>query len=343
MKRLICLGLLLPLLSGCSFVTLERQIYPICMSIDATEKGEIQIGVQAPVSGGGSTSQAEYAILSATGETFETALRTLSASVPYPLHFGQIRLCLIGYPLASSAPIRPLLEMLLELPTMRPNAYVSISLGDALSVMQNQKPDFGMRLSTHLNLLISRMQREHLLPDSSLSNCVRELSDGRSDLLIGVSAVNARLLPKENASPAWALGEPWSDALVPPDMVAGLLPHTSGNPVEYLGSAAVSGGEISGVLTADQTQLCLQLMEEAEFKTARDGEFLQLQIHLPKESDLAGNQEQIRGLMEILQAMESDPLLFGCICSMGFLTEEEWREYGFRRRYAGADVWIGVE
>lgn len=341
------------MLTGCSFVTLERQIYPICMSVDVSQDGWM-VGVQAPRAEAGGN--ASYEILSAAGDTFDHALRTLSASTPYPLHFGQIRLCLIGYPLAVKTEMRGLLRTLLELPSMRPDCYVSIALGSAMDVMQYQKPDFGMRLSTHLSLLLDRMQKEHLLPDSTLSACVREMSDGRSDMLIGVSALNRRLLPEENktapdggsggsqteSKPAFALGEPWSDALLPPDIMAGLVPHTSQNPVEYLGAAALSLRRVSGVLTADQVQLTLRLLQEASIRTKREGEALQLQILLPAESELAQNTDAIYGLMETLQALGSDPLLFGCRCSMSFASNAQWEQYDFRRRYPKAEVMVGV-
>ena len=351
MKRLCLLLLVLPMLTGCSFVTLERQIYPICMSVDVSQDGWM-VGVQAPRAEAGGN--ASYEILSAAGDTFDHALRTLSASTPYPLHFGQIRLCLIGYPLAVKTEMRGLLRTLLELPSMRPDCYVSIALGSAMDVMQYQKPDFGMRLSTHLSLLLDRMQKEHLLPDSTLSACVREMSDGRSDMLIGVSAVNRRLLPEEKKSapgsggneepsaPAAALGEPWSDALLPPDIMAGLIPHTSQNPVEYLGAAALSGHRVSGILTADQVQLALRLKEEAKMRVLREGERLCLQINLPKDSTLLQNTDAIVGLMETLQALGSDPLLFGCICSMGFAADAAWERYDFRSRYPQAEVVVSV-
>jgi len=342
------------MLTGCSFVTLERQIYPVCMCVDLSEDGWV-IGVQAPRAEAGGN--ASYEIVSATGDTFGHALRTLSASTPYPLHFGQIRLCLIGYPLAVKTEMRGLLRTLLELPSMRPDCYVSIALGSAMDVMQYQKPDFGMRLSTHLSLLLDRMQKEHLLPDSTLSACVREMSDGRSDMLIGVSALNRRLLPEENktapeggsggnqleSKPAFALGEPWSDALLPPDIMAGLVSHTSQNPVEYLGAAALSSRRVSGILTADQVQLTLRLLEEADIRAKRMGEALQLQILVPKENELSQNTDAIYGLMETLQALGSDPLLFGCRCSMGFSSDAQWERYDFRRRYPKAEVAVGVK
>ena len=351
MKRLCLLLCCLPMLCSCSFITLERQIYPICMSIDHTEDGKYLIGIQAPRASAGSGA-ASYEIITATGTTFDETLRTLSASTPYPLNFSQIRLCLIGYPLAAVTHLRALLRTVLELPTMRPNCYVSIAMGSAVEVMQRQQPDFGMRLSTHLSLMLDRMRTENLLPDSTLSVCVRDLSDGRSDPLIGVSAVNPHLLPEEekaqqqpsgspkpaDETPAFALGEPWSDALLPEGISAGLVPHTSQNPVEYLGAAALSHGRVSGVLTADQVQLVLRLQKEARMKVAREGEKVQLQIWLKEGSALAQNVDAIYGLMEVLQALRSDPLLFGCMCSMGFGTDEEWMQYDFSGKYHAAQV-----
>lgn len=355
-KRLaLLLCCCVPLFCSCSFITLERQIYPICMSLDVTEDGRFQIGVQAPRASG--NDDASYDIITASGKTPQDTLRVLSASTPYPLNFSQIRLCMISYRLASTTALRPLLRVLLELPSMRPTAYISIALGSALDVLQNQQPDFGMRLSTHLSLLLDRTRQERLLPDSTLANCVRELSDGRSDFLIGVCAVNPSLIKEEEtakkespgggssseSSPAFAIGEPWSDELLPENVLAGMLAHTSPNPVEYLGSAAISSGRVSGILTADETQLTLRLLSEAKLKVAREGEQIQLQIWLDGENDLANDQERIRTLMEKLKTLHSDPLTFGRICSMGFLTDREWQAFRFQHKYPAAPLYIGME
>ncbi len=353
MKKLFLLLLLFPLFTSCSLVTMERQIYPICLSVDATEDGQFQLALQAPRSSG--NDDASYDIISATGKTLEDAMRVLSASTPYPLNFSQIRLCIVGYHLAATTPLRPLLRTLMEQPSMRPTAYVSIAMGKALDVLQNQQPDFGMRLSTHLNLLLDRLQQERLLPDSTLSYCVRELSDNRTDLLIGLCAVNRSLIPeeenakKENAptggqsSPAFAIGEPWSDELLPENVLAGMINHTSPNPVEYLGAAAVSEGRVSGVLTADETQLALRLFKETTRRVARNGNQLQLQILLKEGSDLTDDLPRIDDLMQKLQSLDCDALLFGGICAMGFRTNAEWEAYGFRSRYRTAHIAIGTE
>lgn len=355
--RQLWLLLCLPLLCACSSATLDRQVYPICLSVDMTQDGGFCVGVQAPRAS--ADNPASYELFTATGKDLDAALRTLAASTPYPLNFCQIRLCVVSYRLAATTPMRPLLRTLLELPTMRPSAYVSVALGNALDVLQYQKPELNTRLSTHLTLLLSRSQSENLLPDSTLSYCVRELADGSCDPLMGVCAVNAKLLKQKqdsqssqgsneeggsgSASPAFALGEPWSDALLPEDIVAGLIPHTNQNPVEYLGSAAMSGGRVSGVFTADETQLLLRVREEAALRVARDGENMQLQIVLPKGSPLASDMDAIRALVQKAQALRSDPFRFGCVCSMGFYLNESFERFAFDRKYPDAPLWVGVD
>lgn len=338
MKRLFCLLMLLPLFTGCSHTYLERQVYPICLSIDLTAQGQYRIGLQAPRSNSGE--QSAYEILTGTGDTPEDALRVLAASTPCPINFSQIRLCLLSYGLSSTTPLRPLLRVIFELPGMRPNAQVMVAQGSALEVMQAQKPDFGQRLSTHLNLLFERMQREQTLPDSSLSYCIRELSDGRSDLLLCLCAVNPRL-DEQQEQAAFAVGEPWSDQLLPENEMAGLLTRSGPNPVEYVGSAAVSDGQVCGMLSAQETQLAVRTLDEAERRVALEGDFIQLQVLLPRSSTL--DPQAVTALIQKLQAMHSDALRFGCEASTAFLTDEAWRMLRFDERYPLAAVVVGTK
>ena len=114
MKRAWLLCVLLaagPLLGACSYASLERQVYPICLSVDLDEKGRYQVGVQAPQSSTESGSAA-YDLLTATGDSFADAMRVLSASTPYPFNFSQVRLCLVSYDLAATTHLRPLLRTL---------------------------------------------------------------------------------------------------------------------------------------------------------------------------------------------------------------------------------------
>ena len=268
MNKLWLILLCLPLLTGCGLGLLEREVYPLVISVDMEADGRITVGIQAPESLADGA-EPVYDVLCATGDTPEAALSLLRASTPFPLNFCQVRLCLVGYDLASAQELRPLLRWLLNLPAMRPDAHVMIALGQAESVMEAQKPDFGMRLSNHLNLLFERLGQEDLLPDAPLSLCVQRLSDPLDDLLLGLCALNqtvaeeqqkqqdakhVSLLPKgemagrgENPAEGWVqVSAP--AGLLPADEIAGILPRQG----ETLAEGWMQLSAPAGLLPADE-------------------------------------------------------------------------------------------
>ncbi len=362
MKRLcafLLLLCLLPTLSACSYDSLERQAYPICISVDLKE-GRYRLGIQAPQSSA-QEGGASYDVLTATGDTLDDAIRVLSAANPYPLNFSQVRLCLIGYELAATTHLRPLLRTLFELPSMRPDAYVMVAIGDAAEVMAAQKPDLGMRLSTHLNLLFEHLRQEQLLPYSSLSACVQEIGGDMADPLMCICAINPSLQPKKQeqsggqsgsggggggsggsggggAAQTFAQRENNASGLLPEDIIAGMLPQTSMNPVEYLGSAAVSDGRVSGLLTARETQLVTRTMMECRRAVAMEGEGMQLQLLMPKASPLENDRKEIRRVVEKLQGLDCDAFGFGWTAATSFYTDAQWEGYAFRKRFRTAEV-----
>lgn len=355
-KRLIVLLMLSSLLSltGCSYAYLERQVYPICLSVDMDEEGAYTIGVQAPAAMS-SGSQPVYDVLTASGDTFDDAFNTLAASTPYPINFSQIRLCLIGYHLASTTNLRPLLRTLFEQPSMRSNACVMIALGNAAEVMAAQKPDLGMRLSTHLNILFEQLRQDELLPDSSLAACVRDLESGMSDPLLLICAINAQLQNGQGGGESggesdggggdgesvetFVTGEPWSDALLPEDLLAGMLPQTSVNPVEYLGCAAVADGRVSGVLTARETQIAVHALNHCTRRVAVDGDYVQFQLLVAE----AGEIETTQAVLSKLHSLHCDAMGFGWAAASRFLTDDEWEAFGFDRRYREGEAVVGLE
>lgn len=342
--------------SGCSYAFLERQVYPICLSVDIDENDRFQVAVLAPQSTG-EKDEAQYVTLSASGRTYDEAMNILAAATPYPLNYCQIRLCLLGYDLAATTNLRPLCRSLFELPTMRPDAYVMVALGNAAQTMSAQKPDLGMRLSTHLNLLFERLLQENMLPHSSLSACVREMESGLSDPLLCICAVNPKATESDNkqqnapkntegspqqagdASAAFATsGEPWNEDLLPPDLIAGMLPHTGKNPVEYLGSAAISDGRVSGLLSARETQLIVRALVSGKRKVAIDGEKMQLQLLIPTGGDLGGRQDELLAALRALQSLDCDVMGFGWAAAKAFYTDAAFEAFGFDRRFREAEL-----
>ena len=126
--------------------------------------------------------------------------------------------------------------------------------------------------------------------------------------------------------------------MLPENEIAGLLSRTGPNPVEYIGAAAVSDGRVTGMLTGEETQLAVRVLDETRRKVALGGNELQLQVIVKKGSALEGQENNIIHLVEKLQAMHSDALLFGCEASRAFLTDAAWQQFRFREMYPSAPV-----
>lgn len=340
MKKLLLAALCLLTLSGCGYNMLERQVFPLCISLDLEADGRYTVGVQASESAAAGAKPV-YDLLTATGSSPEEALDLLSASTPFPLNFCQVRQCLVSYELGCQQPLRPMLAWLLNLPTMRPNAQVMITLGPAKEVLQAQQPDFGMRLSNHLNLLFERLKLEGLLPDTTLSTCTQQLADPPGDLLMCLCAVNPAV--EENAKeqqdeesgdaqPAAVMGEPWNTDLLPDGAVAGILPHDSLNPVEYLGSAVVADGLVCGVLSARETQLVLlaeaQCAHQALFQEGR------MILRVQTSPALAPNRQALTAALETLRLMGCDAL--GFAYTIPFQTNRQRQGFDFKSAFASA-------
>lgn len=369
MKRIllaVLLGLCALALCSCTAATMERQTFALCLGVDTDQENQITLSVQTPMNGsgsGGNTETPEYTVFSATGKDFDEAFALLAASTPCPINFSQLRLCVISYELAARTELRPLLTKLSQLSSMRPAAYVMITLGNAQEVLKAQKPDFGMRMSTHLSLYTKRLYNEKIMPDAALSLCVRELGAGRMDPLLAVCAVNPALKPKEDsggqsgaagggaggdtgggAAAAFSEGEPWTRELLPESMMAGMLPRTGNDPVEYLGSATVGNGRVSGALSAEETQIVLRTKQLAKLEVITEDGGIRLQIWLPKaESERQGLEEKnVLQVMRKLQALHCDALGFGGAAARGMMGDAEWAALDMESKYPTAEVYVGM-
>lgn len=343
LKRIAALALLLllPLVAGgCSVHSGEKQIFPICMSLDKLPDGRIQLAVQvssmAPEGG--------YAVFSAAGDSFEQALEILGASMPYPLHFGQLRLCLLGWTPAAEGELRTLLEPVGRLSTISPNAYLFAAMGNAAEIMEAQQPDLGVRLSTYLDQLLTRLRQEKLTPPETLHDVLHMLSSSYGDPLLGLCALNRQATEKTDASgssgeqtggaaggaasggdaqPAFrqsgsiAIGEPSPGSDLPAALSAGDLPRRGGNPVEYTGCAAVGGGRITGILTAAETHLVLTLREQTTVTQISDNGAT---IAIPQGINL----DTAARLVTKLQSLNCDALRLGAAEAKQYNTSKNW-------------------
>ncbi len=349
---LLCVSLIT--LSGCVDPEMERQTFAICMSLDQADNG-ITLAIQAPKNGQVTTdgNPQNYEIISVTAVDLISALHLLSVTTPYPINYSQMRIIVFSNDVVQNESFYALLTTLESLRTMRAQATLLISVGDAQDILKKQTPDFGMRLSTHLDTLFSLLQAECILPVCTLSECIRDLRLGQIDPLITVCAVNPSLDQDSQsssgssdqsggdsggASPAMAIGEPWNSTLLPSDLQAGMLPRTGENPVEMIGAVALSGGKPAGVLTASECQLSLLAIKEATMRISMQEDTLQLQLLIPKTSLLMEDLPALESLLAKLLAMNVDALGFGEQVAMLFTTDDDFLAYDFSARYQSASV-----
>jgi hypothetical protein len=113
--------------------------------------------------------------------------------------------------------------------------------------------------------------------------------------------------PGDAAHPAFgqtdsiAIGEPSPGDDLPTALSAGDLPRQGGNPVEYIGCAAVGDGRVTGMLTAEETRLLLTLRQQAKVThVTREGAV----ISIPAELSV----QTVSKLVTKLQNMHCDVL-----------------------------------
>ena len=362
MKRIwlaaLILSLCLGCLTGCDVISvMERQTYALCFAVDASEDGGLTLSVQTPVNGSGDDTSAtpEYSVFTATGATFEDAMAVLTATTPCTVNFCQLKLCVIGYELASRDRLQPLLHKITTISTMRPDALVTVALGRGEDVLHAIKPDFGMRLSTYLDIFMDRLEKSELMPRHTVTCLLRDLDTEMMDPIIAVCAVNPAL--QEEAQPqdggeeqpktqesqtVFARGNIEDEAFSVPGAIAGQMPRTGSNPVEYPGSAAIGSDRVSGLLDAETTQTVLRLAKAARLEVGWDGERTQLRICLGKRTRMDGalSDERIQKAVEMLQSLHCDALGFGGASARYFAYNDEWEKWDIRQRYPTAEILI---
>lgn len=375
-KRMLAAILFALLLTGCQSVQLEKEV--IVMGIDKTDMG-VGITVQIPKtaqgegdSGGQESAQkgaSGYMVATAEGKDLPDAMSALLSSIPYSLSFAQLREIVIGEDIAWQDGLEALLWQLLRTPTLRPTAAVLVALGDARSFIQQQKPDFGMRMSKHVDTTMQNLALSGMAPDCPLALVVRYITTHRRDPLVALCAVNEKAsetFHQENGN-----------------LRAGEIPRTGDNPAEVLGAAALCDGRLCDTLTGYEMQLisalsggtptllltiaddplAIRVRGKAALRAAV-AETLQLQIDVKidvrksaltdnlREEDEVGAemrrmaadalQGDITALMTRLQQKCSDPLGFGSVVAKAFLYDDEYEQYDFRSRYPTAQMVVIV-
>ena len=212
----------------------------------------------------------------------------------------------------------------------------------------------GMRLSTYLDIFMDRLEKAKLTPRHTVTCLLRDLDTEMKDPIIAVCAVNPAL--QEEAQPqegdeeqqtqesqtVFARGNIEDEAFSVPGALAGRMPRTGSNPVEYTGSAAIGEDRVSGLLDAETTQTVLRLAKAARLEVGWDGDRTQLRMCLGRRTRMDGalSDERIQKAVETLQGFHCDALGFGGASARCFAYNEEWEKWDIHQRYPTAEILI---
>ncbi len=345
----LCLLLVFPLLGSCGITAPDRQVFPLCMAIDVAQDGRFVLTVQCPQGAGpqgepaGNSQGADgYAVYSAASGDLPQALHLLEAALPFPLHFGQLRLCFVSAQALEKESLGNLALALLRFPSIRASVTLLVVQGSAGEALLAQRPTFSMRLSTHMDTLLQNLASRGYVPQSSLASVLQDLGSRRRDPLLGLGAVNPRLQPRqESGGEGEAEVFSGSAPILEEKDTAGDILLKGDNPLEIMGAAVMAQERVVGVLTPRECVVFHHLRTKGRLGCAiREGS-LQLQIRLAP-ADLSETiLQEGRQLVQKLQALGSDPLGFANVSAHSFWTDGEWEAYGFAERYPEADVLIG--
>ncbi|MBQ9197116.1 MAG: hypothetical protein IJ157_07710 [Clostridia bacterium] len=331
MRKTLCLLLFLAMLplQGCA-QRVELAFVAVCLGVDAAEDG-VTLTVKCPSYGGGSRQEEKdaYTVLSAQGEDWPRAVAALYAASPVSPQFSQLREIVISRPSFDILLPEELLRCADQLPGIRVHALVTVCPGCAADYIEALKPEIGKRLSKYLDISLRHAEEQGMLPATSLSCALRDLSG------------------------------PWRDPVLA-YADTGKVPQ--GAAMGSLGITLLTSREVQlyRLLRGESQALLLKsggryygVSARGRAKREVTGSTLLLTVPVyityslydaPPDEEAANQlQSELQSFLRRLQAAGCDALGFGCAAVREYDTLPEWLSSGWESRYRRADAIVRVE
>ena len=250
MKRLIFLILPLIFLSSCAPSNrIENQAHAVSMGIDYDNE-EMTVIVQVPNLGGvgkkeGGNETSGYQIYSAKSGNFESAYNILQATLPQQLNLTHLKTIVFSKAFAESGQFLKTIDTFMNVFLVTGSANVIVTEKDAKSLIENQKPHIGIRLSITIPSMLSYHAQNGYIPSTTLSDLYAGLKGRYSTAMCALSDTAG-----ENDSK--------TDFFMP-----GSLPREGDNKNEYMGAALFNREKMVGTLNGYEMQLCCFLMDDS--------------------------------------------------------------------------------
>lgn len=355
--RKATLILLIIFLTGCApSYRIENQAHAVSMGIDLEKKGGMMVSVQVPNLGAPVGKQEEgaassYQIYSATAQNFESALNILEASLPQQLNLTHLKTVVFSEAFARSDRFYETIEAFMNVFLVTGSANVIVTEKEAITLIENQKPHIGIRLSITIPSMLSYHATNGYIPICTLSGLYAGVKGRYSTALCALSDT-ADDEKKENAPNTYMPGE---------------LNRLGDNKNEYMGAALFDRKRMVATLNGREMQLCYFLMGNAnriaDFTTpvpmrisTRKKRDVQIEIHekdvrikvdlyldiatLEEKADLESIEQSLKQEFEELirkcQTNKVEPFGFAQTAGRKFLSNKEFVSYDWLTKFASA-------
>ena len=327
MKKLCCLLLVLPLLTGCS-QRIELAVMAVCLGVDADAEG-VTLTLKAPdYSGGKQEGQNGYATLSGHGADWTRAVADLYARAPAMPQFGQLREIVIGEDALRAIPPKELFASIDSLPSLRVHALVTVCPGSAADRIRAAKPEIGKRMSKYLDISLRYHEQQGNIPATSLGCALRDLTGPWRDPVLAYS--------DGETGGGYALGD--REAAILSAQEVRLFRLLQGESQDYL---LRDGGRYLGV----------QPRGRAKCRIADGALILTVPVYLtyslhddpPRPEAEDALRDAVEALLHRLQAAGCDALGFGCAAARQYGTLTDWLHCGWPDRYRAAPIRVEID
>ena len=358
MKKAFLLVLVI-LLSGCApSYRIENQAHAVSMGIDI-DKNDMTVIVQVPnlgaPQGKPGESSSSYQIYSATANNFESAYNILEATLPQQLNLTHLKTIVFSKAFAESDKFYKTIETFMNVFLVTGSATVIVTEKDAKTLIENQKPHIGIRLSITIPSMLSYHAQNGYIPSCTLSSLYAGLKGRYSTSLCALASTADSDIKNINEN----------------SYMPGELNREGDNKNEYMGAAVFDRNGMVGTLNGREVMMIYFLQGKAnrianfttpvpmrvsvrkkrDVRIEVDGErpILKIDLHLDvatleEHADLMLIEKSLKGEMEDLiskcQKLKVEPFGFAEIASKKFINNREYENYDWLSSFSKASVEI---
>lgn len=316
---LLCLGL-----GGCGLTQQpEHQAYVITLGIDRAQNGQVEVWVQVPSIGGGSSEEGEsggskYEMFSAQGADLSDALDLLAATLPSRLQLTLTKSVVVAEAVARSQDFKHILDDLVLSYHIYDSAAVIVTRGTARDFLAAQKPSIGIRLSTSVMAALEQFRQSGYIPYNTLYDLFSANHSIYSDpvlILADTGPEDTQGQDGQGQAPASA-GEPPSldgqtarngggtgedgPVSTAQDAYPGTLPRTGPNLNQYMGCALMRDGQMVGTLDGVSSRwLCVLRGEVDSVSYLAQGQALELRAQGAPQAHLELGEQSLEIQIEL--------------------------------------------